>query len=149
MPAATPVDPAETAETHVNGTVANTTDAGRQRVALISGVTGQDGSYLAEFLLEKGYDVHGIVRRSSTFNTERIDHIFGKITLHHGDLMDVSNLVSIISAVKPDEIYNLGAQSQVKVSFEMPDYTANCCGLAVLRLCEAVRTAGLMESTKL
>ena len=91
--------------------------------ALITGITGQDGSYLAELLLEKGYEVHGIIRRSSSFNTGRIDHIYDKLRLHYGDLTDPTNLASVINTVKPDEIYNLGAQSHVKVSFEMPDYT--------------------------
>ena len=91
--------------------------------ALITGITGQDGSYLAEFLLEKGYEVHGIVRRSSLINTHRIDHIYEKINLHYGDLTDSTNLVKIIQQIKPEEIYNLGAQSHVKVSFEMPEYT--------------------------
>ena len=93
--------------------------------ALITGITGQDGSYLAEFLLEKGYEVHGIVRRSSLINTHRIDHIYEKINLHYGDLTDSTNLVKIIQQIKPEEIYNLGAQSHVKVSFEMPEYTGS------------------------
>tara|TARA_X000001382_G_scaffold119435_1_gene100236 strand:- start:1080 stop:2078 length:999 start_codon:yes stop_codon:yes gene_type:complete len=108
-------------------------------VALITGITGQDGSYLAEFLLEKGYEVHGIVRRSSLINTHRIDHIFNKIQLHYGDLTDSTNIVRVIQKVKPDEIYNLGAQSHVKVSFEMPEYTADVDGIGTLRVLEAVR----------
>ena len=93
------------------------------KVALITGITGQDGSYLAELLLDKGYEVHGIVRRSSLINTHRIDHIYERLNLHYGDLTDSTNLVRVIQMVKPDEIYNLGAQSHVKVSFEMPEYT--------------------------
>ena len=93
------------------------------KTALITGITGQDGSYLAELLLEKGYDVHGIVRRSSMINTDRIDHIFNRITLHFGDMTDSGNIIHVIQKVKPDEIYNLAAQSHVKVSFEMPEYT--------------------------
>mgnify|MGYP003353290251 CR=1 FL=1 len=99
--------------------------APKRRVALITGITGQDGSYLAELLLEKGYEVHGIIRRSSLINTHRIDGIYHRITLHYGDLTDSTNLVRVIQLVKPDEIYNLGAQSHVKVSFEMPEYTAD------------------------
>merc|ERR1719198_2645174 len=95
-----------------------------KKVALITGITGQDGSYLAEFLLEKNYEVHGIIRRSSSFNTARIDHIFDKLHLHYGDLVDSSNLVSVLANVKPDEVYNLGAQSHVKVSFDEPEYTS-------------------------
>jgi len=106
--------------------------------ALITGITGQDGSYLAELLLEKGYEVHGIIRRSSTFNTGRINHIFDKITLHYGDLTD-SSLVSIIKKINPDEIYNLGAQSHVKVSFEIPEYTVDTIALGTLRILEAAR----------
>ena len=109
------------------------------KIALITGITGQDGSYLAEFLLEKGYEVHGIVRRSSLINTHRIDHIFNKIQLHYGDLTDSTNIVRVIQKVKPDEIYNLGAQSHVKVSFEMPEYTADVDGIGTLRVLEAVR----------
>ena len=91
--------------------------------ALITGITGQDGSYLSEFLLEKGYEVHGVIRRSSLINTDRIDHIFNRITLHYGDLSDSTNIIRVIQDVQPDEIYNLGAQSHVKVSFETPEYT--------------------------
>jgi GDPmannose 4,6-dehydratase len=109
------------------------------KVALITGITGQDGSYLAELLLEKGYEVHGIVRRSSLINTYRIDHIYNQIKLHYGDLTDSTNLVRVIQQVQPDEIYNLGAQSHVKVSFEMPEYTADVDGMGTLRVLEAVR----------
>jgi len=119
-----------------------------RKTALITGITGQDGSYLAELLLEKDYVVHGIIRRSSSFNTGRIDHIFDKVNLHYGDLVDSSNLVSIMAKVRPDEVYNLGAQSHVKVSFEEPDYTAQTDGSGVLRLLEAIRTCGLEKSTR-
>ena len=107
------------------------------KVALITGITGQDGSYLAELLLEKGYEVHGIVRRASLINTHRIDHIYDKIHLHYGDLTDSTNLVRIVQLVKPDEIYNLGAQSHVKVSFEIPEYTGQVDALGTLRILEA------------
>jgi GDPmannose 4,6-dehydratase len=123
--------------------------------ALITGVTGQDGSYLAEFLLEKGYEVHGIKRRASSFNTDRVDHIFedphkdnSRFKLHYGDLTDSSNLTRIISEVQPDEVYNLGAQSHVAVSFEAPEYTADVDGMGTLRLLEAIRFLGLGEKTK-
>ncbi|VDI67566.1 Hypothetical predicted protein [Mytilus galloprovincialis] len=114
----------------------------RRKVALITGITGQDGSYLAEFLIEKGYEVHGIIRRSSTFNTSRIEHLYddpkshkeGSMHLHYGDLTDSTCLVKIISQIKPDEIYNLGAQSHVKVSFELAEYTANVDAVGTLRL---------------
>jgi len=119
-----------------------------RKTALVTGITGQDGSYLAEFLLEKGYDVHGIIRRSSSFNTARIDHIFDKVHLHYGDLVDSSNLTSIMAKVKPDEVYNLGAQSHVKVSFEEPEYTAQADGVGTLRLLEAIRTVGLEKTTR-
>jgi len=119
-----------------------------RRTALITGITGQDGSYLAEFLLEKKYDVHGIIRRSSSFNTSRIDHIFDKVHLHYGDMVDSSNLVSIMAKIKPDEIYNLAAQSHVKVSFEEPEYTAQADGVGVLRILEAIRTVGLEKTTR-
>ena len=119
------------------------------KVALITGITGQDGSYLAELLLEKGYDVHGIVRRSSLINTNRIDHIYDKIKLHYGDLTDSTNLVRVIQQVQPDEIYNLGAQSHVKVSFEMPEYTGMVDGLGTLRILEAVRLLGMEEKTRI
>jgi GDPmannose 4,6-dehydratase len=115
------------------------------KVALITGITGQDGSYLAELLLQKGYTVHGIVRRASMINTHRIDHIFERITLHYGDLTDALSIVSIIKTVQPDEIYNLGAQSHVKVSFDQPEYTAQTDALGTLRVLEAVRLLG-MES---
>ena len=104
------------------------------KVALITGITGQDGSYLAELLLETGYEVHGIVRRCSLINTHRIDHIYEKIHLHYGDLTDATNLIGVIKKVKPDEIYNLGAQSHVKVSFEIPEYTGQVDGLGTCLL---------------
>ena len=126
------------------------------KVALITGITGQDGSYLAEFLLEKNYIVHGIKRRSSSFNTQRIDHLYQdphednpKFILHYGDLTDSVNLINIIQTVKPDEIYNLGAQSHVAVSFETPEYTANCDALGTLRILEAVRILGMKNKTKI
>ncbi|MEQ1555052.1 MAG: GDP-mannose 4,6-dehydratase, partial [Ferruginibacter sp.] len=124
------------------------------KTALITGITGQDGAYLAELLLEKGYTVHGIKRRSSLMNTDRIDHlIFDKsiadrFHLHYGDLTDSSSLVRIIQQTQPDEIYNLGAQSHVQVSFETPEYTANSDGIGVLRILEAIRILGLAEKTK-
>jgi GDPmannose 4,6-dehydratase len=116
--------------------------------ALITGITGQDGSYLAEFLLAKGYDVHGLVRRSSTFNTWRIDHLprGDNFALHYGDLNDVSSLLETIRKVKPDEVYNLAAQSHVRVSFDMPEYTAECTGLGCLRLLEVLRAEGLTKT---
>jgi GDPmannose 4,6-dehydratase len=123
--------------------------------ALITGVTGQDGSYLAELLLSKGYEVHGIKRRASLFNTDRIDHIYedpheiGRhLVLHYGDMTDASSLISIVQEVKPDEIYNLAAQSHVKVSFEQPEYTANSDALGTLRLLEAIRVGGLEKVTR-
>jgi GDPmannose 4,6-dehydratase len=123
--------------------------------ALITGVTGQDGSYLAEFLLEKGYEVHGIKRRSSLFNTQRVDHIYEdphvehqRFILHYGDLTDTSNLTRIVQQVQPDEIYNLGAQSHVAVSFESPEYTADVDAMGTLRLLEAVRILGLQKKTR-
>src|ERR1700712_956612 len=116
------------------------------KTALITGITGQDGAYLAEFLLKKGYSVHGVKRRSSLFNTARIDHLYSDphqqgydLTLHHGDLTDSSSLIRIVEEVQPDEIYNLAAQSHVKVSFETPEYTANSDGLGTLRILEALR----------
>jgi GDPmannose 4,6-dehydratase len=124
--------------------------------ALITGITGQDGSYLAELLLEKGYEVHGIKRRASSFNTSRIDHLYQdphvddpRLVLHYGDLTDSSNLIRIIQQVQPDEIYNLGAQSHVAVSFEAPEYTANSDALGTLRILEAVRMLGLTEKTRI
>ena len=126
------------------------------RVALITGITGQDGSYLAELLLEKGYTVHGIKRRASSFNTSRIDHLYQdphesdpRLVLHYGDLTDSTNLIRIIQQVQPDEIYNLGAQSHVAVSFEAPEYTANSDALGTLRILEAVRMLGLQEKTRI
>ena len=119
------------------------------KVALITGITGQDGSYLAELLLEKGYEVHGIVRRSSLINTHRIDHIYKKLKLHYGDLTDATNLISVIKKVEPDEIYNLGAQSHVKVSFETPEYTGQVDGLGTLRVLEAVRLLGMEKKTRI
>lgn len=122
--------------------------------ALITGVTGQDGSYLAEFLLEKGYEVHGIKRRASLFNTQRIDHLFQdphekpQLKLHYGDLSDTSNLTRLISEIEPDEVYNLGAQSHVAVSFEAPEYTADVDAVGTLRLLEAIRFLGMEEKTK-
>jgi len=125
------------------------------KVALITGVTGQDGAYLSEFLLKKGYIVHGVKRRSSLFNTDRIDHLYkdtheNKVNffLHYGDLTDSTNLIRIVQEVKPDEIYNLAAQSHVKVSFETPEYTANADGIGTLRLLEAIRILGLEKKTK-
>ena len=119
------------------------------KVALITGITGQDGSYLAELLLEKGYEVHGIVRRTSLINTHRIDHIFNRIKLHYGDLTDALSIVSIIKKVKPEEIYNLGAQSHVKVSFEEPEYTAQTDAIGTLRVLEAVRLLGMENWVKI
>merc|ERR1711988_196218 len=136
--------------------------AEQPKVALITGITGQDGSYLAELLLEKGYMVHGIIRRSSSFNTGRIEHLFketgyklsrtesgeSRLFLHYGDLADTSNLVDVLRRVKPDEIYNLAAQSHVQVSFEMPEYTADVTGVGVLRLLDAIRSAGLASTIR-
>jgi GDPmannose 4,6-dehydratase len=123
--------------------------------ALITGITGQDGSYLAELLLEKGYEVHGIKRRSSSFNTQRIDHLYMDLheenvnfKLHYGDLSDATNIIRIIQEVQPDEIYNLGAMSHVKVSFDSPEYVANVDGVGVLRILEAIRILGLSHKTK-
>lgn len=125
------------------------------KVALITGITGQDGSYLAELLLEKGYEVHGMKRRASSFNTDRIDHLYQethnknlKFKLHYGDLTDSTNLIRLIQEIKPDEIYNLAAQSHVKVSFDCPEYTANADGLGTLRILEAIRILGLEKKTK-
>jgi GDPmannose 4,6-dehydratase len=119
------------------------------RVALITGITGQDGSYLAELLLEKGYEVHGIIRRSSLINTHRIDGIYDRLNLHYGDLTDSTNLVRVIQKVQPDEIYNLGAQSHVKVSFEMPEYTADVDAVGTLRILEAVRLLGMEDRVRI
>ena len=127
-----------------------------RRVALITGITGQDGSYLAEFLLEKGYDVHGIIRRASSFNTARIQHLYadpkchrqGKMKLHYGDMTDSSSLVKVISSVQPTEIYNLAAQSHVMVSFEVSEYTAEVDAVGTVRLLDAIRTCGLEKSVK-
>ncbi|ATG41894.1 GDP-mannose 4,6-dehydratase [Phaeobacter piscinae] len=123
--------------------------------ALITGVTGQDGSYLAEFLLEKGYEVHGLKRRASSFNTARVDHIYqdphvdhARFKLHYGDLTDTSNLTRLLSEIEPDEVYNLGAQSHVAVSFEAPEYTADVDGIGTLRLLEAIRFLGLEKKTR-
>ncbi|WP_406475389.1 GDP-mannose 4,6-dehydratase [Streptomyces sp. NBC_01615] len=120
------------------------------KTALITGITGQDGSYLAELLLDKGYAVHGLVRRASAFNTQRIDHIYrdrrdptGRLTLHYGDLTDGVNLVNLLHKIRPDEVYNLGAMSHVKVSFEMPEYTASTDAVGTIRLLEAIRASGL------
>lgn len=127
----------------------------KSKVALITGISGQDGAYLAEFLLKKGYTVHGIKRRSSSFNTERIDHLYKdrhdkdvRFFLHYGDMTDSTNLIRIIQQVRPDEIYNLAAQSHVQVSFEMPEYTANADGIGVLRILEAIRILGLEKKTR-
>ena len=130
------------------------------KAALITGITGQDGSYLAELLIEKGYHVHGIIRRSSSFNTERIEHLYidelirdlhsaRKVTLHYGDMTDSTNLIRLIQEIKPDEIYNLAAQSHVKVSFDLPEYTAETDAVGTLRLLEAVRICGLVEKTRI
>ncbi|MGN8071718.1 GDP-mannose 4,6-dehydratase [Mucilaginibacter sp. 22184] len=127
-----------------------------KKIALITGITGQDGAYLTELLLSKGYEVHGIKRRSSLFNTDRIDHLYQdphdselKLILHYGDLSDSTNLIRIIQQVQPDEIYNLGAMSHVKVSFDTPEYTANADGIGTLRLLEAIRILGLEKKTKI
>jgi len=127
-----------------------------RKVALITGITGQDGAYLAEFLLGKGYEVHGIKRRSSSFNTQRIDHLYQdpheqdiRFCLHYGDLTDSSNLIRLVGEIQPDEIYNLGAQSHVQVSFETPEYTADVDALGSLRLLEAIRILGLEKKTRL
>jgi len=125
------------------------------KIALITGITGQDGAYLAEFLLNKGYEVHGIKRRSSLFNTDRIDHLYqdphsgnGNFILHYGDLSDSCSLLHIMQKVQPDEIYNLGAQSHVQVSFEQPEYTANIDGLGALRILESIRILGAEKRTR-
>jgi len=126
------------------------------KVALITGITGQDGAYLAEFLLKKGYEVHGIKRRSSLFNTDRIDHLYHdqhhsgmKLKLHYGDLTDSTNLIRLVQEIKPDEIYNLAAQSHVKVSFDTPEYTANADGIGPLRILEAIRLLNLEKKTRI
>ena len=119
------------------------------KVALITGITGQDGSYLAEFLLEKGYEVHGIIRRASLINTHRIDHIYNQIQLHYGDLTDSTNILRVIQKVQPDEIYNLGAQSHVKVSFEIPEYTADVDAIGTLRVLEAVCLLGMKDHVRI
>ena len=126
------------------------------KVALITGITGQDGAYLAELLLEKGYEVHGVKRRTSLINTDRIDHLYEpefpnseKFTVHYGDMTDSSNLIRLVQSTQPDEIYNLAAQSHVKVSFDLPEYTANADGIGTLRLLEAVRLLGLTQKTKI
>src|ERR1700693_6422861 len=131
------------------------TERRRMKRALITGITGQDGAYLAELLLDKGYEVHGIKRRASSFNTDRIDHLYQdphergvRLHLHYGDLTDASNLIRIIQQVQPDEIYNLGAQSHVGVSFETPEYTANSEALGTLRVLEAIRILGLGTRTR-
>ena len=136
-------------------TTTTTTAASTPKVALITGITGQDGSYLAELLLEKGYIVHGIKRRASSFNTTRVDHIYqdphidnAHFKLHYGDLSDTSNLTRIIQQVQPDEVYNLGAQSHVAVSFESPEYTADVDGMGTLRILEAIRILGLEKKTR-
>lgn len=132
------------------------TESNRQKSALVTGITGQDGSYLAEFLLAKNYNVHGIRRRSSSFNTGRIDHIYQEphtpgcsLKLHYADLSDYSSIAKVIEEVRPDEIYNLAAQSHVSVSFQMPDYTADVNALGTLRILEAVRTLGLVDRTRI
>ena len=126
------------------------------KVALITGITGQDGAYLAELLLSKGYEVHGLKRRSSLFNTDRIDHLYQdphetnvRFKLHYGDLNDSTNLIRIVQEIQPDEIYNLGAMSHVKVSFDTPEYTANADGIGTLRLLEAIRILGLTKKTRI
>ena len=128
----------------------------KKKVALITGVTGQDGAYLSEFLLEKGYEVHGIKRRSSLFNTQRIDHLYQdphldnkKFFLHYGDLSDSTNLINLVKKIQPDEIYNLAAMSHVRVSFEIPEYVADVDGIGTLRLLEAIRILGLVKKTKI
>src|SRR5687767_2483742 len=123
--------------------------------ALLTGVTGQDGAYLTEFLISNGYEVHGIKRRTSLFNTDRIDHLYQdphekniRLKLHYGDLTDSANVIRLIQEIQPDEIYNLGAMSHVRVSFDIPEYTANVDGIGTLRVLEAIRILGLTEKTK-
>jgi len=143
-------------ENYLHCTVDRKNGQANRKVALITGITGQDGSYLAEFLLDKGYEVHGIIRRSSSFNTGRISHLYGnptshsggKMTLHYGDLIDGNCLVHIINTIKPTELYNLGAQSHVKVSFDLAEYTAEVDGVGTLRLLDAIRTSGLQDSVR-
>ena len=120
-----------------------------RKVALITGITGQDGSYLAELLLKKDYEVHGLIRRSSLINTHRIDHIFNEINLHHGDITDSVNVIALIKKINPSEIYNLAAQSHVKVSFEMPEYTGQVDGIGILRILEACRLLGLESDIRI
>lgn len=128
----------------------------RRKVALITGITGQDGSYLAELLISKGYEVHGIVRRSSSFNTKRIEHLYsdrlthsgGRMKLHYGDLTDSTNLVKLIYEIQPDEVYNLGAQSHVKISFDLAEYTAEVDAVGTLRLLDAIRTTKMDDKIK-
>ncbi|KAJ8474236.1 hypothetical protein ONZ51_g7340 [Trametes cubensis] len=139
----------------IRGNLPSPEEYRKRKVALISGITGQDGSYLTEFLLEKGYEVHGIIRRSSSFNTSRLHHLYedqherpNKFKLHYGDLGDSTNLVYIIAQVQPTEVYNLGAQSHVKVSFEMAEYTGDVDGLGTLRLLDAIRTCGLEKHVR-
>lgn len=161
---ATPVNPNPTsndpstltkAELNENKELVDPTTNKLRKVALISGISGQDGSYLAELLLSKGYIVHGIIRRSSSFNTGRIEHLYedqhsakARLFLHYGDLTDSTNLIHVLRKTNPDEVYNLGAQSHVKVSFEMPEYTANVDGLGTLRLLDAIRDAGLSKKVR-
>src|SRR2546423_375057 len=129
--------------------------SGKRKTALITGITGQDGAYLAELLLAKGYAVHGVKRRSSSFNTIRVDHLYSDphvhgapFRMHYGDLTDSTNLIRIVQEIRPDEIYNLAAQSHVKVSFETPEYTANTDAMGTLRLLEALRILGLEKATR-
>ena len=133
----------------------NSKKQGRRNVAMVTGITGQDGAYLAELLLDKGYDVHGVKRRSSSFNTGRIDHLYRdphgadvRFHLHHGDMTDATNLIRLVQEIQPTEIYNLAAQSHVQVSFETPEHTANADGIGTLRLLEAIRLLGLKDSTR-
>lgn len=138
----------------VSGSIGTTSRS--RRVALITGITGQDGSYLAELLISKGYEVHGIVRRSSSFNTKRIEHLYsdrlthseGRMKLHYGDLTDSTNLVKLVYEVQPDEVYNLGAQSHVKVSFDLAEYTAEVDAVGTLRLLDAIRTTRMDRKIK-
>src|SRR4051812_11127357 len=138
-----------------NQSAINTLHGRMKKTALITGITGQDGAYLAEFLLKKGYEVHGIKRRSSLFNTDRIDHLYQdphvedrRFTLHYGDLTDSASLIRILQKVQPDEVYNLGAQSHVAVSFDEPEYTANTDGMGALRLLEAIRILGMERKAR-